>query len=79
MIDQLIALIVDESKWLTASMGFALFGCRSRFGHPHTEVVERLKASGAIVMTTGERGTISLLTDGTSFELSTFLSETTNK
>ena len=24
MIDQLVALIVDESKWLTASMGFAL-------------------------------------------------------
>jgi hypothetical protein len=24
MINQLIALIVDESKWLTASMGFAL-------------------------------------------------------
>ncbi len=24
MIDQLVALIVDESKWLTASMGFAM-------------------------------------------------------
>jgi len=36
-------------------------GRSSRFGHPHKEVVERWQANGAIVLTTGENGTISLL------------------
>lgn len=36
-------------------------GRNSRFGHPHKEVVERWQANGAIVLTTGENGTISLL------------------
>jgi competence protein ComEC len=39
-------------------------GRSSPFGHPHPEVVERWKAAGAIVMTTGEKGTISISTDG---------------
>ena len=39
-------------------------GRKSQFGHPHLEVVERWKASGAKVLTTGTRGTISISTDG---------------
>ncbi|MFN0139856.1 MAG: ComEC/Rec2 family competence protein [Pyrinomonadaceae bacterium] len=39
-------------------------GRRSPFGHPHTEVVERWRGIGANVMTTGERGMISVSTDG---------------
>ncbi len=39
-------------------------GQRSMFGHPHREVVERWKNSGAEVLITGERGTISVSTDG---------------
>lgn len=39
-------------------------GRSSPFGHPHAEVVERWRASGAEVMTTGERGMISFSTDG---------------
>jgi hypothetical protein len=49
MIDQLVALIVDESKWLTASMGFALLAvaillCRRR----HSELPARLRILAAM-------------------------------
>ena len=47
-------------------------GRSSPFGHPHPEVVERWKTSGAVVMTTGERGTISVSTDGRDLEIATF-------
>lgn len=47
-------------------------GKRSQFGHPHKEVVERWKSSGAKVLTTGERGTISIVTDGKNLEIQTF-------
>jgi competence protein ComEC len=47
-------------------------GKRSRFGHPHEEVVERWETSGAKVLTTGAGGTISISTDGKDFELQTF-------
>lgn len=40
-------------------------GRDSMFGHPHVEVVERWKANGAKVLTTGECGTITVTTDGT--------------
>jgi competence protein ComEC len=39
-------------------------GKKSQFGHPHTEVLERWKAANAKILTTGERGTISISTDG---------------
>ncbi|MEO6655843.1 MAG: ComEC/Rec2 family competence protein [Pyrinomonadaceae bacterium] len=48
-------------------------GRSSPFGHPHPEVVERWKANGAKVMTTGERGTISVSTDGKDLEITTFV------
>jgi competence protein ComEC len=48
-------------------------GRTSVFGHPHKEVVERWRASGAQVMTTGEKGTISVMTDGRSLAVSTFV------
>jgi competence protein ComEC len=47
-------------------------GSRSRFGHPHTEVVERWQSSGATVMRTGERGTITISTDGTDLKVGTY-------
>lgn len=40
-------------------------GKDSMFGHPHAEVAERWKQSGARVLTTGNHGTISVITDGT--------------
>ncbi len=48
-------------------------GRSSVFGHPHVEVVERWKASGANVTTTGERGTVSVSTDGKDLEITTFV------
>ncbi len=48
-------------------------GRTSMFGHPHKEVVERWRASGARVMTTGEKGTISIVTDGRDVEVTTFV------
>ena len=42
-------------------------GRKSPFGHPHKEVVERWRAAGVTVMTTGERGMISVSTDGKDF------------
>ncbi len=47
-------------------------GRRSMFGHPHAEVVERWKNSGAKIKTTGERGTISISTDGRDLVIETF-------
>lgn len=48
-------------------------GRSSPFGHLHPEVIERWKTSGAMVMTTGERGTISVSTDGRDLELTRFI------
>ncbi len=48
-------------------------GRSSIFGHPNKDVVERWRAGGAQVMTTGEKGTISVVTDGKSLEVSTFV------
>jgi competence protein ComEC len=48
-------------------------GRSSPFGHPHSDVVERWISSGAKVMTTGEKGTISVSTDGRDLEIKTFL------
>ncbi|HEV8593875.1 MAG TPA: ComEC/Rec2 family competence protein [Pyrinomonadaceae bacterium] len=47
-------------------------GRRSIFGHPHTEVVERWKGSGANVMTTGEKGTVTISTNGEDLNVSTY-------
>lgn len=49
-------------------------GRRSIFGHPHAEVVERWRSSGATIMTTGQYGTISISTDGQDLNVSTFVS-----
>ena len=48
-------------------------GLTSVFGHPNREVVERWRASGAEVMTTGRRGTITVSTDGKNLTLDTFV------
>lgn len=48
-------------------------GRRSRFGHPHPEVVDRWRNAGATVLTTGERGTVTITTDGAGLEIRTFV------
>lgn len=48
-------------------------GRSSTFGHPNKDVVERWRASGAQVMTTGEKGTISVVTDGHNLQVNTYI------
>ena len=55
------------------SLAIISVGRNSIFGHPNKEVVERWRASEAEVMTTGRRGTISVVTDGRALSVSTFV------
>lgn len=48
-------------------------GLTSVFGHPHAEVLERWRASNALIMTTGQRGTITISTDGNDLKVETFV------
>jgi len=48
-------------------------GRESPHGHPHREVLERWTNAGAKIVTTGERGTVSISTDGKDLQLRTFL------
>ncbi len=47
-------------------------GRRSLYGHPHPEVVERWKAAGVNVKTTGEKGTVTVSTDGNAVDVQTY-------
>lgn len=49
-------------------------GRDSMFGHPHGEVVERWKRSGAEILTTGRCGTITVTTDGKDLFVNKFVS-----
>ena len=55
------------------SLAIISVGRTSMFGHPNKDVVERWGAGGAEVMTTGQRGTISVVTDGHVLNVSTFV------
>ena len=48
-------------------------GQDSPFGHPHAEVIARLRDAGALVLTTGERGMITVSTDGEDLKVETFV------
>ena len=63
----------DFIKTAQAKLAVISVGRNSPFGHPHAEVVERWRNSGAEVLTTGERGTIFVSTDGNDLQLRTFL------
>ena len=47
-------------------------GRRSPFGHPHRDVVGRWLTAGADIRTTGDKGTITISTDGSDLQVSTF-------
>lgn len=40
-------------------------GKDNRYGHPSTEVVERVEAAGVFIVSTSERGSVSFVSDGT--------------
>ena len=49
-------------------------GRDSPYGHPHAEVLARWRDAGAQVLTTGERGMITVSTDGDDLKVETFVS-----
>ena len=55
-----------------AKLAVISVGKTSPFGHPHEEVVERWQDSGAKIMTTGEKGTVTISSDGKTISVKTF-------
>ena len=62
----------DFIKATKAKLAIISVGRNSPFGHPREEVVQRWKSSGAMILTTGENGTISVSTDGRDLQLRVF-------
>jgi competence protein ComEC len=48
-------------------------GRQSMFGHPHREVVERWRANGSEILTTGQSGMITVTTDGRELTVTRFV------
>jgi competence protein ComEC len=59
--------------FIEAKLAIISIGKKSPFGHPHQEVVERWKKSEAKIMTTSEKGTVTIISDGKSISLQTFV------
>jgi competence protein ComEC len=56
-----------------AQLAVISVGRHSMFGHPHRSVVERWRAAGAEILTTGESGTITVTTDGRDLQVRKFV------
>lgn len=48
-------------------------GVENSYGHPHAELLERLKDSGSRVLRTDENGAVQILTDGHALQVSCFV------
>jgi competence protein ComEC len=57
------------------SLAVISVGLNSPFGHPDAGVVARWRAAGAQVLQTGERGTITISTDGQDLKVETYVPE----
>jgi competence protein ComEC len=55
------------------SLAVISVGRDSPYGHPHPEVVARWRDAGARLLTTGERGMVSVSTDGEDLRVETFV------
>jgi competence protein ComEC len=69
-----IAETSSTQEFVTAvrpSLAVISVGLTSPYGHPRPEVMERWRNAGAQVMTTGERGTITVSTDGHDLKVET--------
>ncbi len=64
--------IEDFVRAAEAKIAVISVGKVSPFGHPHPEIVERWQNSGAKVITTGERGAVSISTDGKDLTIKQF-------
>ncbi len=51
-------------KAVAPSYGVVSAGADNRYGHPHTEVIERVSEAGSIILNTAETGTIIFKSDG---------------
>jgi competence protein ComEC len=60
-------------NWARPQIAVIPVGRRSMFGHPHPEVVERWRSNGVSMMTTGERGTVRISTNGEDLETTTYM------
>jgi competence protein ComEC len=60
-------------KAVSPKIAIISVGRRSMFGHPHAEVVQRWNAVGAETLTTGEKGTITITTDGRELKVTRFV------
>jgi competence protein ComEC len=58
-----------------ASTAIISVGLTSIFGHPHKEILERWRANGAQLLTTGQSGTITISTDGHDLKVETFVKQ----
>jgi len=56
-------------KVTTPDIVFISAGRNNRYGHPHDDVVNRIKATDATVYGTYESGTVTLTSDGNRFEV----------
>ncbi|HEX6280344.1 MAG TPA: ComEC/Rec2 family competence protein, partial [Pyrinomonadaceae bacterium] len=56
---------------ISAEIAIIPVGKRSLYGHPHKEVVERWKQAGVEVRSTGEKGTVTVTTNGKGLDIRT--------
>lgn len=54
-------------------------GYHNLYGHPHKELLERLRSHGSAISRTDRDGTVRVLTDGVRYEVRTFVPETSAK
>lgn len=58
---------------INPKIGLISAGIGNRYGHPHSETLERLKANGVEVYNTQECGAVKMETDGKTIRIRTFL------
>jgi competence protein ComEC len=52
-------------------LGIISVGASNSYGHPHPEVIAALNAAGVSYIRTDEHGTITVTTDGSTFQVTT--------
>ena len=63
----------DFVRSTSSKLAVVSVGESSVFGHPHADVVQRWEQNGARILRTGNRGMITLITDGKTMHFTTFV------
>ncbi|NLW21949.1 MAG: DNA internalization-related competence protein ComEC/Rec2 [Tissierellia bacterium] len=66
---------LDLLNRLKPKIGFISVGRNNSFGHPHKEVIDRYEAKNIILYRTDELGLITLMMDGTNYQIIPFIKE----